>query len=62
MTYDKVKHYLGEGLTKFISSLDRANLLKMKKEIIADMQLHTKGSESLFLRTVELEYINNLLR
>lgn len=62
MTYDKVKHYLGEGLTNFIGSLDRDNLLRMKRDILEDMKLHTQGSEIIFKRTVELEYINSLLR
>lgn len=62
MTYDKTVHYLGQNLVNFISSLDRANLLKMKSEILQDINLHTKGSEILFKRTVELEYINKLLR
>ena len=62
MTYDKIKHYLGEGLTNFIASLDRHNLEKMKRELIADINLHKKGTEILFKRTVELELINNLLK
>lgn len=61
MTYDKTIHYLGEGLTKFISSLNRADLLKMKGELLKDIELHIKGSEILFKRNVELQYINYLL-
>lgn len=62
MTYDKIKHYLGEEFTKFISGLDKAALLKMKSEIIQDMNLNVLGSEILFKRTIELEFINNLLK
>ena len=62
MTYEKTKHYLGESLVNFIAGLDRDNLLKMKRELLADINLHKKGSEILFKRTVELEFINNLLK
>jgi hypothetical protein len=62
MTYDKIKHYLGENITSFIASLNAEQLAKMKKAIIEDMNLHTQGSEIMFKRTVELEFINNLLK
>ena len=62
MTYDKIVHYLGKELVLFISSLAATKLQQMKKDIIQDMNLHKLGSEILFKRTIELEYINNLLK
>jgi hypothetical protein len=61
MTYDKIKHYLGNEVTKFIGELDKTQLLKMKAEIIQDMNLNILGPKTLFLRTIELEFIKNLL-
>ena len=57
MTYDKIKHYIGEEICSFICSLDTNQLIKMKVAILEDMNLHTLGSEILFKRTVELELI-----
>lgn len=61
MTQDKFIHYLGQSLFNFISSLNRPNLIKMKKSLIEDMKLHTKGSEILFKREIELKCINYFL-
>jgi hypothetical protein len=61
MTYDKIKHHLGAELTKFIGAQDKQSLLKMKSEIIKDMNLNTLDSDILFKRTIELEFIKNLL-
>ena len=61
MTLDKFIHYLGPQLFNFISSLNRADLLKMKKELSQDIKLHAKGSEILFKRNVEMQCLNYFL-
>lgn len=60
MTADKFKHYLGEELMKFISSLNAEQLSRMKKAIEQDIDICT-CSKILFKREVELKYINYLL-
>jgi len=61
MTHDKIKHYIGEQICNHLSSLTSEQLQKTKCEIIQDMNLHKLGTEILFKRTVELEFINKLL-
>lgn len=62
MTFDKIKHYLGENLVSFIGSLNVEQLEKMRSELINDMNTVKLDNNTLFIRTVELEYINNLLK
>lgn len=62
MTIDKITHYLGSELTQFIGSLKAEQLQKMKKDLKADIELHKKGNTILFIRQIELNYINYLLQ
>jgi hypothetical protein len=62
MTNDKIKHYLGAEVFNHISRLDESNLVKMKAELLKDINLHKLGAKVLFNRTIELEYINRRLK
>jgi len=62
MTIDKITHHIGQNLTSFIASLNIEQLTKMKADILQDMNLHKLGTEILFKRTIELEFINQRLK
>lgn len=62
MTYDKFVHYLGLEIVNFIDSLNLEQLEKMKAAISTDINTITHDSKTLFLRTIELQYINNRLK
>ena len=62
MTQDKIKHYTGEQVFNHIAALDKDNLTKMKANILQDINLHKLGSQNLWKRTVELEFINQRLK
>jgi hypothetical protein len=62
MTREKIMYYIGKDIFEFINSLTEWQLLRMKKNLLSDMNLHAQGSEILFKRTVELEYINERIR
>lgn len=58
MTTDKVKHYLGENLFNHISALDKDNLIRMKNNLLAEMELYQPKTKQHFLYTIELNFIN----
>ena len=62
MTQDKIKHYIGEQVFNHIAAPDKDNLTKMKANILQDINLHKLGSQVLWERTVELEFINQRLK
>ncbi len=62
MTQDKIKHYIGEDVFNHISALSKDNLIKMKANILQDINLHKLGSQILWKRTIELEFINQRLK
>ena len=61
MTIDKFKHYLGENLFSFISSLTLSQLIKMKAALLEDINTISHTGDVLFKRTIELQYINYLI-
>ena len=61
MTQDKIKHYIGAELFNHISSLNRLQLEKMKRDIIHDMNNARLEPTTLFKRTIELTYIKQRL-
>lgn len=63
MTIDKIEFYIGKQMFNFISALDEQSLKNMKKNILADINgLFKHESKTLFLRTIELEFINQRLK
>ena len=63
MTYDKIVHYIGKDICNNIAELTTDQLKERKKAIIQDMNVPMVKTDSstMFKRTVELEFINNLL-
>jgi len=64
MTIDKITHYIGRNMVEFISSLNATQLQQMKNNLINDMNLPQvkQDSKILFKRTIELQFINQLLK
>jgi hypothetical protein len=58
MTTDKIKHYIGENLFNHISSLDKDNLIRMKNNLLSEMELYQPKTKQHFLYTIELNFIN----
>lgn len=58
MTIDKIKHYIGEQIFNHISSLNKDELLKMKANLLTEMELYQPKTNQHFLYTVELNFIN----
>lgn len=63
MTIDKIKHYIGERLVKFYGNLTSEQLKTCKSKLIHEFNGEIKlPNEIMFKYTIELEYINTLLR
>lgn len=64
MTYDKIIYYLGSNIVDSIKNLDADQLKARKHSLISDMNIDAviQDKSTLFKRTVELEFINNLLK
>jgi hypothetical protein len=58
MTTDKIKHYIGERIFNHISDLNKNELLKMKANLLTEMELYQPKTKQHFLYTVELNFIN----
>jgi len=58
MTTDKIKHYIGEQIFNHISDLNKDELLKMKSNLLTEMELYEPKTKQHFLYTVELNFIN----
>jgi hypothetical protein len=58
MTTDKIKHYIGEQIFNHISDLNKNELLKMKANLLTEMELYQPKTKQHFLYTVELNFIN----
>jgi hypothetical protein len=58
MTQDKVKHYIGENIFNHIASLNKDELIKMKSNLLAEMELYQPKTKQHFLYTTELNFIN----
>jgi len=64
MRYDKIVHYIGADICNNIAQLTAEQLKERKKALISDMNIDAvkKDVSIFFKRTIELEYINNLLK
>lgn len=63
MTTDKIKHYIGQELVNFYSSLNIEQLRECKKKLIQEFNSGIKlPNDIMFKYTIELEYINILLK
>lgn len=63
MTIDKIKHYIGESLVKFYGNLTLEQLNTCKSKLIHEFNSEIKlTNEIMFKYTIELEYINTLLK
>ena len=58
MTQDKIKHYIGENIFNHIASLNKDELIKMKSNLITEMELYQPKTKQHFLYTVELNFIS----
>ena len=58
MTQDKIKHYIGENIFNHIASLNKGELIKMKSNLITEMELYQPKTKQHFLYTIELNFIN----
>jgi L-arabinose isomerase len=63
MTIDKITHYIGKNLVKFYGNLTAEQLKTCKNKLIQEFNSEIKlPNEIMFKYTIELEYINILLR
>lgn len=63
MTLDKIKHYIGDDLFNFYGSLNAEQLQNCKKRLLQEFNKNIKIPVSiLFKYTIEMEYINYLLK
>ncbi len=58
MTQDKIKHYIGENIFNHIASLNKDELIKMKSNLVTEMELYQPKTKQHFLYTIELNFIN----
>lgn len=63
MTTDKIKYYIGQEILNFYNSLNIEQLKECKRKLIYEFNNGVKlPNEIMFKYTIELEYINILLR
>ena len=63
MTIDKIKNHIGESLVKFYGNLTPEQLKTCKNKLIHEFNSEIKlPNEIMFKYTIELKYINILLK